>query len=386
MKRLSAMRFACLLIGLAFFSSATVLASPDISKIKVMSRNLYIGADIFRVVEAATNPEAGPLDVPMAVAEIYNIIQYTDFEERAAGIADDIIKLKPHLIGLQEVSTILTQAPGDYLLGNPTDATDVVYDYLDILMAALASRKLQYEVAVIVRNADVELPMFAGFTPEDNPIFNDVRLIDHDVILVRKNVAYRNPIQQNYETNINLDLGGQTIEFTRGYGAVDAEIDDIVYRFINTHLEVYGGPDDAFSAVQAAQMDQLLSWLRFEPKPVILVGDLNSDPEDGIIFSDTYGAVVPPYMQALNAGYDDVWSLQKKPAKMTCCLNETVDDPEAFLYERIDHILVKPDDDLQAKKTKVRTTDVRDKELTPNGLWPSDHAGVFGRILFLETD
>ena len=65
-----------------------------------------------------------------------------------------------------------TVNPGDYLDENPVDATDVVYDDLDILMAALAARNLKYEVAVIVTNADVELPMFAGYTPEGAPILN----------------------------------------------------------------------------------------------------------------------------------------------------------------------------------------------------------------------
>ncbi len=76
---------------------------------------------------------------------------------------------------------------------------------------------------MIVTNADVELPMFAGYTPEGDPILNDVRLIDHDVILVKKKVSYSNPHQQNDEKNIQLDLVADTIEFTRGFVAVDAE-------------------------------------------------------------------------------------------------------------------------------------------------------------------
>jgi endonuclease/exonuclease/phosphatase family metal-dependent hydrolase len=385
MKKPSAAVSATLISGVILLNLTVIpmaMARSHQTNVNVMSRNIYIGGDIFRVYEAATNPEAGPLEVPLAVAQLYEIIAYTNFAERAEAIAAEIRKNRPHLIGLQEVSTILRQSPGDFLLGNPQPATEILYDYLSILLAALKKRHLNYEVAVTNTNADVELPMLTGFTPKGDPVLDDLRLIDHDVILVRKDVKYRNTLAQNYTTNVSIPMGDLSLEFTRGFTALDAHIKNGVYRFVNTHLEVAGGPDYAFSAVQAAQMHELLTLLADEKKPVILVGDLNSDPDDGAFQSEIYGMIYPAYLQAILAGYLDIWTLQSKPAELTCCFNETVDDPYASLYERIDHILIHSIHGLKVEKSKVNATGDQVQDMTVNGLRPSDHAGLFGRIKF----
>ncbi len=106
-----------------------------------MSRNIYLGADIFPVLEAAQNPD--PSAIPMAVTGVFQTVQNTNFPERAQALADEIHRYRPDVIGLQEVSTWRTQIPGDFLIGNPTQATDVAYDFLEILQAALSERHLR---------------------------------------------------------------------------------------------------------------------------------------------------------------------------------------------------------------------------------------------------
>jgi hypothetical protein len=61
-------------------------------KVKVMTRNLYLGADVFKVLAAARNPDPslGGLDVPHAVAKLFQTVQDTDFPERAEAIANEI--------------------------------------------------------------------------------------------------------------------------------------------------------------------------------------------------------------------------------------------------------------------------------------------------------
>lgn len=376
------LRWAALVLGLLFSAAPGFAQGPGQAKLKVMTRNLYIGADIFRVVEAATNPAADPLAVPMAVAQVFQTIDYTNFTERADAIADEIEHLQPHLVGLQEVSTILDQEPGDFLSGNPTPAENVVFDYLAILMDDLKTRKLKYDVATLVSNADVELPMLVGLDDAGLPVFNDVRLIDHDVILVRRGVAYGNAEALNYAVNVSLPLGGTQIEFTRGYAALDAEVGGRSFRFVNTHLEVGGGVDYLFSAVQAAQMGELLTRLAGIADPVILVGDLNSAAEDVAVETSLHGWIVPPYTQAIAAGYLDIAELSRKSVGPTCCFNETLDDPDAALYERIDHILVAPRGGVEIQKAKVKTVGDEIDDMTASGLWPSDHAGVAGAIKF----
>ncbi|WP_372682637.1 hypothetical protein, partial [Desulfosarcina sp.] len=83
------------------------------STVKVMTQNLYLGADIFRVVEAAfilddegnLIPNPNPTAVPLAVFDVFTTMLDTDFPERAEAIAGEIAKYKPNVIGLQEAST-----------------------------------------------------------------------------------------------------------------------------------------------------------------------------------------------------------------------------------------------------------------------------------------
>ncbi len=363
----------CLLVIVIIAPISSAMA--DKNKVKIMTRNLYLGADIFKVVSVAGS--ANPLAVPIAVTEVFQTMQQTNFVERAEAIADEVMQYNPHCIGLQEVSTVLMQSPGDFVLGNmEPNATNVVYDYLTILLSALEARGLNYQVAVTVTNADVELPMIAGMTPEGMPVFSDVRLVDHDVILVRDDVVASNPLAMNYTYNAAMTLpNGPTLEFTRGYVAVDVDVKGEGYRFVNTHLEVGGDPGSDYAMLQAAQMQELLTVLSYEAKPVILVGDLNSSP---------YAPVEQAYSQAIAAGYVDTWTLRKKQSDgYTCCFNEAVNDPEAELYERIDHIMM-----LTKEKEilKVRAKVLGDEQIdqTINGLWPSDHAGVIAKIKFVD--
>jgi hypothetical protein len=381
---LSSLLAIATILSLLFFTTSNIMAFPPKNSATVMSRNLYIGADIFRIIAASNNPEQGELTIPMAVAEVFQTVQYTNFLERVQTIADEIQRYRPHLIGLQEVATILQQIPGDFLIGNPDAATDVVYDYQKILLEALATRKLEYKVAALVTNADVELPMLAGYDENDNPIFHDIRLIDHDIILVRKDVSYENPLALNYNTSISLPIVGVQVEFKRGYTTIDAQIKDNNFHFVNTHLEVNGGEENAFSAVQSAQMAELLNIINAKGKPVILLGDFNSQPEDRVIESNIFGQIIPPYSQVIVAGYVDLATQSKKYPDFTCCFNETLDDPLASLYERIDHIFYLPQDSTRVPQTKFKVIGAKQKEMTASGLWPSDHAGVIGVIKLLD--
>lgn len=348
--------------------------------VKVMTQNLYLGADIFAVLEAAQNPEAGPLDIPIAVAALFETVQLTNFPERAEAIADEIWFHRPHLIGLQEVSMWYIQSPSDFFTGNTTPTEDdLFYDYLQLLLDALEARGLHYKVAVEGYNADVELPMLTGFAPEGNPTFDDVRLVDRDVILVRTDVDVKNRLAASYNTNVSETVGGVTLTFTRGWVAADVKVCGDKYRFVNTHLEVGSAPGSGFRVVQAAQMQELLTELSSEKKPIILVGDFNSSPADEPGY---YGPLpyVPPYMQAVAAGYLDAWDLIFFPRDgFTSGFDEFLSDPKAELTERIDLIF------LRNKDVKwVIGTVIGDNlfNMTPGGLWPSDHGGVVTWITF----
>ena len=360
-------------------------------KVKVMTRNLYLGADIFQVLAAAQNPDPkiNGLDVPVAVAALFQTVQYTNFPERAEAIAKEIWMTRPHLIGLQEVSQWFVQSPSNFFDPGQAYDEELIYDYLDILLQAIEARGLNYEVAASVENADVELPMLTDISEEGIPIFDDLRMVDRDVILVRRDVDISNPDLGNYENRVRETIAGITLEFKRGWVAVDAEVCGEFYRFVNTHLEISSIPQSIFRVIQAAQMNELLTEVLIdETKPILLVGDFNSSPEhvpgigclpDGSWCSE----YVPPYMQAtMYAGYLDAWDLVFWPRDgFTSGFDEFVSDPTAELTERIDLVLINPQEK-EVKNVIAVTTGDNPFSMTPGGLWPSDHAGVVARIRF----
>ena len=381
--------------GLLLFTVLMLIALPSSvfagdPKIKTMTRNLYLGADIFKVVEAA---QTDPDSIPDAVADVYQTMLYTNFWERAEALADEIALFEPDVIGLQEVSTYHIQTPGDFIFGNQVQANTVVIDFYSVLDAALQMRGMDY-TAFTVTNADIEMPMV---DPNAGPPYylSDIRLVDHDVILVREDHVASNEYKGNYQYQLELDLGGTSVAFTRGYIALDVNIKGDDFRFVNTHLEVRSAPGSVFRVFQAAQMEELLGTIDylsglFDSKPVVMVGDFNSSSED--VPGESYvpdgqgGYVlmpyVPPYMMAIGAGYKDAWLEQKKyDDGFTSGFDEYVSDPTAELTSRIDLIFLDPKY-LEIDKVKARVVGNKVEDMTPSGFWPSDHAGVVAKVKF----
>jgi len=366
-------------------------------RLKVMTQNLYVGADLFKIA----NPDQ-PL--PVNAAEIFGDMQVTDFAQRAESIADLVAEHEPHLIGLQEVSLIRTQCPDDIILppNDPTpNATDVYADYLELLLAALADRGLNYEVVAVVVDSDNELPVAnLGLLDCPFPLF-DARLTDRDVTLARSDVGITFSYSDNYTYNLVAPIPGGEISFIRGYNIVDANLNGRAYRFVNTHLEVDSNPVARFfQSVQAVELAQILNNLPYivGDEIVVVVGDLNSDPAAGpeticLLPPDftTPGLCPTPYAIMAGNGYRDTWTLRNGAPDpgYTCCQQDLLMNPVSWLDERIDHVLVRPPlagpegpNFLNAVHATV--VGARQEDRTVDGLWPSDHAGVVTGMTFRQ--
>ena len=119
-----------------------------------MSYNIYFGSSLNPIL-AVKNP----LQIPGEVSNMYNNVEASDFPGRAVAIARSIKVYQPHLIGLQEISLIRTQSPGNSIINRTPDAEEVFLDSLTVLMSALQAEGLSYKVAVKVENIDAEMPM-----------------------------------------------------------------------------------------------------------------------------------------------------------------------------------------------------------------------------------
>lgn len=323
-----------------------------VRQVRVMTQNMYVGTDVDKVLAAAS-----PEQIPFLVAEAWATLQATNLAERVSAMADQIARTRPHLIGLQEVSLIRMQSPGDLIVGGSVPAETIVVDFLDSLFAALEARGLEYYLAAIVQNTDVEVPMITpNFTS-----FDDIRLTDFDAILARGDVATANVHAANFSAALPVAALGLTV--LRGWVSVDATIKGATYRFVNTHLEPY-------EPVQLLQAAELIGGLASETRPLILVGDFNSDAE-------AHGAT---YEMLREAGYTDVWRrhhTHRHPG-FTCCQAPDLRNEQSLLDRRIDGIFVRHG---SARHTYARRIGHRQQDRTPSGLWPSDHAGLFARLL-----
>jgi endonuclease/exonuclease/phosphatase family metal-dependent hydrolase len=312
--------------------------------VTVMTRNLYIGADVDPIIEAAAagHPEL----IPGLVDAAFQTMMFTNYPERAGAMADEIAAADPDLIGLQEAYVI--------------EAGGMVIDFLGILQQHLLARGLDYYVAGAIKNTDVAVP---------SGQVGIVSLVDYDVVLARGDVITDNVVAENYATNFPpFPLGGQELQILRGYVAVDAEVDGRMYRFANTHPEP--GPGLA-AQVRQGQIAELVAYLQDEELPVIIVGDMNTDGYTR----------APGYTMLMEAGYKDAWTRsagRRKPGLTAGhapdLTNETVD-----FYERVDLILASR---LGWARVDIVGEEVGDRFLTSGGywLWPSDHAGVVGKL------
>lgn len=333
----------------------------------VMTYNVYVGAQINDLLLVED-----PADIPFEAARLFGIVQQTNFPERAQAIADQIERVRPHAIGLQEISLFRIQSPGDFLSGNPIPATTPVLDYLGILMQALADRGLSYSAAVVSQNFDLEVPIVNFNTGG----LDDIRLTDFDVILVREGVSWSNPQNANFGAALPIELGGQTLFILRGWASVDITFKDLPYRFVNTHLEpadiAPGVVVPELAALQAAQLAELLGVVDASPHPVVMVGDLNSAAD---------GSTTETYQDVIDAGFVDAW-LVGPPRGVGYTSNQAFDllNATSQLFHRIDFVLYRDEFTRRtgtfqgAVKADVIGEDQADR--TPSGLWPSDHAGV----------
>jgi endonuclease/exonuclease/phosphatase family metal-dependent hydrolase len=346
-------------------------AGPEPRPVKVMTRNLYLGASLTPAINAGSIPE-----LAAAGTQIWNTVLATDFPERAKVLAYEIADADPDLIGLQEAAIWRTGPPDGPPIPpfNGSPATTVVFDYLQLLLDELDAIGTPYVVVYSLEEADIEsitLPFpITGF---------DIRLTQRDVILAKKSkvdageLMCTNAQGAHYppQIQLNLPLLGVPVESTRGYVSADCIVNKRAFRFVNTHLEAFSA---GFRALQAGFLAQL-GPASDTSQPVVLVGDLNSDPND----TSSSPPDPTPNNAAINLlidtfGYVDTWAeLHGDADGFTSGFNEFVDDPDASgLSKRIDHVMTRPL--VEMRESRVTGTDPDNR--TPGGLWPSDHAGL----------
>jgi endonuclease/exonuclease/phosphatase family metal-dependent hydrolase len=335
-----------------FLAAAPSAAQTNARPVTVMTRNLYLGADLTPLTTAPTFPE-----FTVRVKELFGTVQATNFPARAKVLAREIRDADPTLIGLQEVSLWRTGQPG-VLDGPVTPATTIVYDYLDLLRAELAAIGRPYNIVTVRSHLDAEAPSALGF---------DVRLTQRNVILAKAGLPadelrLSNPSSGQYSVNLTIPTAAGGVLDQRGWTAVDATVNQREFRFINTHL------DSTVPAVREAQARELLAGPANYTKPVVLVGDLNSDPSE---------PAPSAYATLTGAGFVDTWKqLHGSTPGLTWGHAENLLNPVPTFTTRLDYVMTRP----SVPVIRTRLIGIDPDNRTPTGLWPSDHAGVVATL------
>lgn len=340
-------------------------ASRAVPGFTVLTWNVYVGAEVERVLQAQTPDQA----VVIATQEWANV-RATNFPARAGSIAATIAARRPDVAALEEVALYrTTDQPFAGL------ATHVAYDFLSLVLDSLSVRGLHYGAAAVDRTTDIQVPVITGVDPSGQPILGGVRYTDGDALLVRADVRYANPRSGVYQAYQPVSLGGVTTGVYQGWSSVEVTADGRVSRVVVTHL---AGQD--VESIQLAQTGELLALLASESRPTILVGDFNSD---------AYGAdptrATPTYPRLIAAGYSDSWLGPDRAAPgLTCCEQADLLNPRPTFDQRIDFIFTRH---LPARTRLARRAVVGDRPADrSNRLWPSDHGGVVATLLTARAD
>jgi len=328
------------------------------------TQNAYVGADIGRVMVLDPTDPNYFMNLLQAVTTTYYEMLASQPQVRMAGIADRIAAGRPDIVALQEVYELRRQSPGDLVLGGQVPATEVVVDFLQSLLDALAARGAHYAVAAVTNETDVEMPMFNLQTGG----IDDARLTDREVILVRTDLPpghlrVSNPRSGNFANHIVIP--GVGLSVLRGWCSVDVFIRGERFRYINAHLE-----EETQPGLQWLQALELLDGPAKTRLPVILAGDLNTDANHT---NRTW-----TYDGLLAAGFADPWNvLRADDPGLTWGHDPGLADPGWAFVWRIDLVLFKGHGFVPKRVSVV------DKGLrrTEPPLWPSDHAGVAAGFL-----
>ena len=348
------------------------------SAVNVMTRNLYLGADLSPAINSKSTSE-----FIEANGAIYRQVEATNFPVRAKGLAKEILESKPDLVGLQEVALWRTAPPslGPVFSGKP-EATTVKYDFLALLLAQLNKKKTLYKPVVVQDEFDFEAPADANGQPGDGPgggqgvlanAETNARLTMRDVILKRlhSGVKTANPKSGHFaHLLVEKVAGGKEVTVTRGWTSVDAQVrGSRKFHFVNTHLEAFDNEAEVPS-IRALQAGELAApgGPATSKLPVILVGDLNSDVKTEVKPGDGQA-----YRVLTQAGFRERSTY--KP--LGCCIDSSYDlrtGSAAEFNHKVDHVMTSDPEQVKLLASKVTGRKMQ------NGYWDSDHAGLFSTL------
>ena len=326
--------------------------------LRAMTYNMYVGSEYAGV----TNPNL-PVFL-QAVTNMFLEASASDPAGRVQIIARQIAATMPHLVSLQEVAT--------WSKGPTKDNLAVQFDYLQLLLDALAAQGVQYTLVVSNETWSVTVPSSMGLY---------VRTSWGVAILARADLkpehfSFTNVHAATWSalSTLNVPLpalngnaadcpvaltssGACVMPMPRGWAYTDVTYRGKQVRFISAHLE------SGSASRNIRQGNELLNGPANTALPVIVAGDLNCD------LSNPSDPKYPTCIGFINAGFVDSWSAANpfEPGNTRNVPNVTI---------RSDYIFVRGP--FTAQTALLVGEEPGDK--TASGLYASDHSGVVAKL------
>lgn len=264
-----------LLVTLSFISVVPAQAAD--AQVKVMTRNLYLGADVGVAMDLIP-------DLSAAAQFMWDQVKKTDFNKRAPRLAAEVIAQKPEVIGLQEATIWFCKK-------NIFSKRTEVFNFTKQFLAATKAQGTEYVLA----QKDGKTALNNGYSiaavpfvtmvndPETfQPLFGQDKAACGfeiaDALAIRADLAAKVLRVGNTEFEQTYTIVPTIMTIYRGYTWADIQIENTPVRFVATHLESLWDENKVPNA--AIQAQQLIKDLSDTKNPIIVMGDFNSDPRD----------------------------------------------------------------------------------------------------------
>ena len=376
-------------------------------RITVMSRNIYLGADVGVALELIPN-------FPKAAQFMWDQVKRTDFATRAPKLARESAQDRPEIIGVQEATIWYCKKD---LFSDKVE----VFDFLDQFIAATKASGVGYSLAtangVEAFNPGYSIAAIPYVTKVRDPeVFNPIFGQDTaacgftigDALLVRDDVKERIIQVGNTEYDATYSIVPTLMTIYRGYTWADFKVQDSVVRLITTHLESIW--DENKVPNSALQAQQLVADLKDAKMPIVIMGDFNADyrdprpqgepnPGEQPVASETCptpgGAKCNAYSTMIEAGFENASPDAKNPRYFTWGASALLNGPDKKraldakkfgnqygFTDRLDYIFTKN------VYATVSSKIIGNVWPDGSGVWdcgkdkcfPSDHAGVVATI------
>ena len=393
------MKLRGVIAGLLTSLIASILAISSANSaeptVTVMSRNIYLGADVGVALELIPN-------MPAAAQFMWDQVNKNDFSKRSVALAKEIQSYKPDVIGLQE-ATIW------YCKKNAWSKKTEVFNFTDQLLQALGGD-------YVLASKDGTTAFNPGYSINPIPFVTMVKDPERfqklfgqdkaacgfqigDALVIKKTLATQVIKVGNTEYEASYSIVPTLMTIYRGYTWADINIAGIPTRFITTHLESIWDENKVPNA--AKQATQLINDVKETKMPLVIIGDFNSDPRDPRPSNAANPGLQPTaskecpagdpkcsaYRLMREAGFDDAGPDSSDPTTYTWGMDALLDGPDP--------------DRLNAAKgmgNEYGFTDRLDYMFTKNGVdvmtseiigfkspYATDHAGVFAEFAITNT-